>query len=175
VYIGLSGRHDFAKRKTDLDQRAKVKADIVGYTAEYSAAVRSWINSAETFFALCRNREFPPPEDIVDSWQRAGIASYILLADRKPAAYGELWDRPQKMAVEIAHLLVDPARRGIGLGTKMLTLLYERAAGRKAVSQVLLNLYVVDEDILSCYLRAGFEILGTSEHMAGLRLVRLVK
>ena len=70
-----------------------IKADIIPYAEEYAQVVRSWIDSDETLFNVCRGKEFPPAEDIIDGWQREDVTSYILLADRKPVAYGELWAR----------------------------------------------------------------------------------
>ena len=158
-----------------MSESIQVKADIIGYTCEYSSTVRSWIESEETYHSLCRARGFPPPENVVETWQRPGVSSYLLLSDRKPVAYGELWDKPQSMAVEVAHLLVDPARRSLGYGTKMLQLLFDRAAGRRGVSQVLINLFGGTEEALNCYLKAGFELTGTSPHAEGLKMVRIVE
>ena len=103
-----------------MTEPTRVKADIVPYTAEYSQVVRSWIDSEETYLHLCRSREFPPADDIVDSWQRQKVASYLLFSEGMPVAYGEIWDRRVERAVEIAHLIVDNTRRSRGYGTKML-------------------------------------------------------
>lgn len=157
------------------ERTSQAKADIVGYTKENSLAVRSWIDSEETWQALSPGREFPPPENVVDSWQSAKVSSYVLMSANKIVAYGELWDKPQRLAVEISHLLVDPFKRGEGYGTKMLELLFQRASRRQGVSQVLINLLGEDQDILSCYLKAGFEIVGTTSHTTGLRLTRVVE
>jgi ribosomal protein S18 acetylase RimI-like enzyme len=157
------------------EEPTRIKADIVPYSAEYSSLVRSWIESPETYKNVCRGQEFPPPEDIVDSWQRQGVSSFTLFSQRRPVAYGELWPRPLEMAVEIAHLLVDPYKRSQGYGSKMLELLYQRAAQRRGVAKVVLNLYGDDEVALGCYLKAGFELVGTSSYTVGLRMVRMVR
>lgn len=151
------------------------KADLIPYSEEYAQQVRSWIESEETYFFVCRGREFPPPEEIIDSWQRPDVTSFLLFADRRPVAYGELWSRPNERAVEIAHLLVDPHHRSQGYGVKMLQLLYQRAAERKNVVKVLINLYSDNEIALACYLKAGFEIIGTATHTMGLKMIRIVK
>ncbi len=158
-----------------LNEYTRVKADLVPYTAEYSRVVLSWIDSEETYRNLCRATEFPPPEDLVDSWQREGISSYLLFSEGKPVAYGELWEKPLETAIEIAHLIVDPYKRSRGFGTKMLKLLYERAAQRPNVVKVILNLFNSDEIALGCYLKAGFELVGITSYAAGLRMVRMVK
>lgn len=157
------------------ERTSQAKADIVGYTEENSLAVRSWINSEETWEALAPGREYPPPENVVESWQTTKVSSYLLMSANKIVAYGELCDKPQRLAVEISHLLVDPFERGKGFGTKMVELLYHRAARRPGVSQVLINLLGESQEELGCYVNAGFEIVGTTSHTTGLRLIRVVE
>ena len=152
-----------------------VKADIVRYTEEYSEVVRCWIDSEETYFTVCRGKDFPPPEDVVDSWQREGVSSFLLFANRQPVAYGELWPRPAERAVEINHVIVDQYKRLQGYGTKTLQLLYERAAERPHIIKVVINLYGDSQAALGCYVKAGFELYGTSPHTMGLRMMRMVK
>lgn len=158
-----------------MTEPTSARADLIPYSEEYSQLVRSWIESEETYFLVCRGREFPPPEDIVEGWQRPDVTAYLLFADRRPVAYGELWNRPNERAVELAHLLVDPYKRSSGYGTKMVGLLYERAAERKSVVKVLINLYSDSEVALGCYLKAGFELIGTATHTLGLKMIRVVK
>jgi ribosomal protein S18 acetylase RimI-like enzyme len=158
-----------------MEEPTQVKADLVPYTSEYAGVVRSWIECEETYRLVCRGTEFPPPDDIVESWQRKGVTSYLMISDRKPVAYGELWDRKAEHAVEIAHVIVDTYQRSKGYGTKLLELLFSRAAGRPGVRKVLINLYSDSAEILGCYLKAGFEIAGTATHIEGLKLARLVE
>jgi len=158
-----------------MSDPTRIKADIIPYNPEYAQIVRSWIESEETYKNLCRGQDFPPPEDIVDGWQRPDVTAYLLFSEHKPIAYGELWNRPIENAVEIAHLLVDPYKRSRGYGTKMLNLLYEAAAQRPDIIKVILNLYGDSEEILGCFVKAGFELAGTTVHTMGLRMVRLVE
>lgn len=158
-----------------MDDPTRVKADIIPYLPEYARTVYSWIDSEETYRNVCRGSEFPPPDDLIDSWQRNGMSAYLLSSHGKPTAYAEIWNRPLDVAVELAHLLVDPARRSQGFGTKMLELLYQRAAQRDNVAKVLINLYGESEEVLGCYLKAGFELLGTTTYTTGLKLIRSVE
>ena len=158
-----------------MSEPTRVKADLIPYTPDFSSVVRSWIESPETFANVCRGRtDFPPAEDIVDTWQRDGVTSYLLTVDRKPVAYGELWARPTELAVEITHLMVDPFKRSSGYGTHMLKLLFERASERNAVHKVIIFLTGENEEALGCYLKSGFELVGTTQAVAGLKMVRYV-
>ena len=158
-----------------MDEPIKVKADLIPYAHEYASDVLSWIDSEEVYKDVCRGQDWPPPKDLVESWQRKNVVSYLLFSERQPVAYGELWNRPLEMAVEVAHLIVAPAKRSMGYGTKMLEELYNRAAARPDVAKVLLNLYSENEVALSCYLKAGFELIGTSSYITGLKMVRMVE
>lgn len=173
-FLYISINLSYATNKLMSDP-ARVKADIVPYTAEYSRVVRSWVDSEETYLNVSRGTGFPPPDDVVDSWQRDGVSSYLLFTEGKPVAYGELWIRKLERTVEIVHLIVDQYRRSRGYGTKMLELLFNRAASRPDVSTVLVNLSADASDALGCYLKAGFELAGTSAHVEGLRMMRLVQ
>lgn len=157
-----------------MTERTRVKADIVPFSLEYAQVVRSWIDTEETYKNVCRGKDFPPPDDLVESWQRDSVSSYILLWNRKPVAYGELFNRPLEMAVEITHLIVDRFQRSEGYGVKMLDLLYNRAAGRPNVAKVVLNMYGDCEVTLGCYLKAGFIIEATSSYTVGFRMARMV-
>ena len=158
-----------------MTEPTRVKADIIPSLPQYSGLVRSWIDSEETYRNVCRGTDFPPPDDIVDSWQHKAVTSYLLSSEGTLVAYGELWDRKMERAVEIAHLLVDRYRRSQGCGTKMLELLYNRASARTGITRVLINLYVESEEALGCFLKAGFELVGTARHVQGLQMVRTVR
>ena len=157
-----------------MNEPTRVKADIVPYSREYERDVLSWIECEETLNALTKGKEFPPQDDLIESWQRKGVQSYLLFSSGKPVAYAELWERPAEMAREIAHLLVAPSQRSRGYGVKMLQLLFERASQLPDVAKVVLNLYSEDEVALGCYLKAGFELAGASSYTMGLRMVRMV-
>lgn len=158
-----------------MDDSTQVKADLVPYTAEYAGIIRSWIECEETYRLVCRGTNFPPQEDLVESWQRKGVSSFIMISNSKPIAYGELWDRRTENGVEIAHVIVDTYKRSRGYGTKLVELLYNRAASRPDVSRVMINLYHDSAEVLGCYLKAGFELAGTATHIEGLKLVRPVR
>lgn len=157
-----------------LSDQAEIKADIVPYTDEYADYIRKWIDTPETFRFVCRGKDFPPPENIVKSWQRDSVTSFILIESRKPVAYGELWKREDETAVEIAHVLVDQYKRSMGYGTKMVELLYNRASSRSDITKIIINLYQDNPIALGCFMKAGFEISSTTSYTTGLRMVKYI-
>jgi len=157
-----------------VDEPTQAKADLIPNAGDYDDVVRSWIESEETLAFVCRQKKYPPEENIVKTWQRQGVVSYLLFSEGKPVAYGELWNRPMEMAVEIAHVLLDPYKRSRGFGTKIVTLLYNRAAARTDIAKVIVNIYGENEIALGCFIKAGFELVSRTPIDSGLRMVRMV-
>ncbi len=157
-----------------MNEPEPVKADLIPYTPEYLQEVRSWIDSRETYYNLSRSKDFPPPADVIRLWQREDVSSYLLYTGNHPVAYGELWHRPQEMAIEIAHILVKPILRWQGYGTTMVRLLFERASTKPEIAKVVINLPVDNPEYLSCCTNAGFELVGTPAGVSGLRMIRVV-
>jgi [ribosomal protein S18]-alanine N-acetyltransferase len=46
---------------------------------------------------------------------------------RRPAGYGDVWADPVEHEAELARIVVDPARRGAGLGRRLVSLLADEA------------------------------------------------
>lgn len=158
-----------------MDKQARINADIIPYTQEYARTVLSWIESEDTLYSVCRSKNYPPPDNLIESWQRKDVTSYLLSTHGKIVAYGELWNRPLELAVEIAHLIVDPYKRDEGWGSLMLDLLFSRAAARPNVAKVVIHLFNEDPEALGCFVKAGFELQGTTTYTQGLKLIRLVE
>lgn len=155
-----------------MTEPTHAQADLVPFTGEYAPRVMLWVDSEETYRNLCGEMPYPPNEDLVETWQRPDVTSFLLFANHQPVAYAELWDVAIEKGVEVVHLVVDPARRGRGYGTLMLNLLAERAASRRGVRIAIVNFFHGDETVLGCYLKAGFELVGTQPVGDGLRMER---
>ena len=152
-----------------------IKADLVPFNLHFDALVLSWIDSEKCYYDLCLGKGFPPPIDLVDSWQKEGVKSYLMYAQGEPVSYGEFWERPFELAVEIAHLLVDPAKRSQGYGTRMVELMFDKACERTDIASVHLNLFVQSKAALNCYLKAGFELVSAANYATGLKMIRMLK
>lgn len=158
-----------------MSDQTRSKADIVKYTSEYAHAVRSWIDSEDTAASLEVLSEYPPTDDIVDTWQEEHMSSYLLLSANGPVAYAELWDRPAELAIEVRRLLVAPKYRDNGFGCKMLSLLHEIVSRRKDVAKVFITVDWDNRSALGCYLKSGFTVAGTTHDRPGLYLTRIVE
>lgn len=158
-----------------MDQQKTIKADLIPFSDTYSELVRSWIDSEDCYYSLCLGKGYPPPPDIIDSWQKDGVKSYLMYLENKPVAYAEFWEKPFDLAVEISHLLVDNSRRSKGYGTRMLQLMFDKATERNDIASVHLNLFVQNKAALNCYLKAGFELVGAANYATGLKMIRMLK
>lgn len=148
-------------------------ADIIPYTDHHAALVRSWIDSERTWRHLGGRGPWPPSDDLISGRQLNDMKAFLLLAQREPVAYAELWPRRAQLALEVRFLLVAPKRRNQGMGSRMLGLLWEEAGQRRGVARVILRLDDGDRSVLGCYLRAGFQISSTSAE-AGLLLEKMI-
>lgn len=158
-----------------MSDQSRVKADIVPYTADYARTVHSWIDSRETAANLELTVDYPPGDDVIETWQEENMVSYLLMSGAGPVAYGELWYRPAELAMQVRRLLVAPRYRDNGFGCKMLLLLCEIAGRRKEVAKVYLTVNWDNRTALGCYLKAGFTVAGTTHDKPGLYLTRLVE
>jgi [ribosomal protein S18]-alanine N-acetyltransferase len=98
---------------------------------------------------------------LFEEWQtEADSDAYLLMEGDLPVAYGELWNEPGK--AELAHLMVDPARQGQGLGV---TLVHELSAlaAKDRPTQVFLRVQPDNAVAIRCYLRAGYERMSPEE------------
>lgn len=153
----------------------EIKADLIPYADEYAELIHTWIDSEETFRFVTRGVGYPPSAEVVKTWQRDEISSYILFSNRKPIAYGELWTRSNELAIEIAHLIVDPIHRGEGYGVKFINLLYDRVVAKGNIIKVTAVVHHDNDLALNCFIKAGFELAGTTKFTKSLKMIKLIK
>lgn len=98
-------------------------------------------------------------EGTVDAFARwhaeTGVHPFVLLVDAVPSGYGELWEDPEADEVELARVIVDPARRGHGLGRTLVTLLAARARGL-GYQSIWVRVVPTNPAAIACYRAAGF-------------------
>lgn len=75
-----------------------------------------------------------------------------------PAAYGEVWADADEREVELARILVDPARRRRGLGARVVAALLERAVGF-GYPDAFVRVVPDNDAAIRLYERAGFRRL----------------
>lgn len=83
----------------------------------------------------------------------------------KPVAYGELnVMASRRKEYWLGHLIVDPRKRGGGLGVRLTRLLLERAFLRYVARRVSLVVFPENETAIRCYTKAGLHAEGFETH-----------
>ena len=80
-------------------------------------------------------------------------------------AYGEIWEDPDESEAELARLIVDPSKRGRGVGRRLATALADEAL-RLGWSDIWLRVVPDNEPALRAYAAAGFVRATTAEEGA---------
>ena len=134
-----------------------VSPPAVSPQPSHAATVAGWSRSAEEAAAWVSLPEHPFPAAVVASWwEEPGVHARVLLdPDGAPVAYGEVWDDEEEDEVELARLIVDPARRRGGVGRLLVRELLAVAAGTGRAS-CFLRVAPGNAPALALYRAAGF-------------------
>ncbi|MDD9939230.1 MAG: GNAT family N-acetyltransferase [Myxococcales bacterium] len=85
----------------------------------------------------------------------ASISLHLLLEDGVAVAYGELWRETDPAEVELARILVDPARRRRGLASALIRELVAEAL-RGGTVPIWVRVLPDNTAALACYSKLGF-------------------
>jgi [ribosomal protein S18]-alanine N-acetyltransferase len=120
--------------------------------------VAGWSRSVEEARRWCSIAEHPfPAERVRGWWEDADVRPWLLVErpDGQPVGYGELWLDEEEDEVELARLIVDPARRRSGLGRALVAELVA-AAEATGLSGFLLRVAPDNTAAIALYQAAGF-------------------
>lgn len=126
--------------------------------AEHVPRIATWSRSAEEARRWCSRAEHPfPPQQILRWWSADDVQAWILVDDDEPSpiAYGELWLDGDEAEVELARVIVDPERRGSGVGRRLVHELVH-AARSTGLGACLLRVAPDNTAALRLYRSAGF-------------------
>lgn len=132
----------------------------------YGALVASWVRDDRELYWLAPRTPPPLTEAKVHGWRKEGRRPLMLRdADDAVIAYAELnlLDRT-KQEYWIGHVLVDPARRGRGVGTLLTRILIARAANDLNAKLVSLVVFPENEAAIRSYRAAGMHESGRETH-----------
>jgi aminoglycoside 6'-N-acetyltransferase len=142
-----------------IDDRAHVvyrvdrpAVTLTGFGPADSGTVAGWARTPAEARLWC-SRETVVAADVT-AWSAAGdVSAYALREAGALVGYGEVWVDDEEREAELARLIVDPDRRGRGLGRTLVRLLLERA--RLAYPDVFLRVHPANAAALRCYVAAG--------------------
>ena len=126
--------------------------DLVEFDVTLAGSVAGWPVSAEEAVRWCGRADLTP--EVVAGWGAgADVRAFTLMDAGAPVGYGELWLDEDE--VELARLIVPPARRGQGVGRRLVEALTEIA--RQHADLVFLRVHPDNAAAVRVYRAAGFE------------------
>lgn len=129
-------------------------------TVRNAAEIAGWSGSIQEAGYWCASAHPFPATAITAWWADEDVRPCLLLdPSGEPVAYGELWVDDNE--VELARLMVDPERRGEGIGRRMIGAMLElaRAEGH---SNCIIRVAPGNEDALGAFRLWGFRDIDES-------------
>jgi RimJ/RimL family protein N-acetyltransferase len=125
--------------------------------------VLSWVRTYEEREAWASITDPQPDASIFDRWHAdEDVHAFGFFDDDRLVGYGEIWEDRDEHEAELARLIVDPARRGDGVGRSLALALSERA---RELGYDDVWVRVVPENVaaIKAYAAAGFARTTTEE------------
>lgn len=133
------------------------------FDARVAPVVARWSTEREATLMWCSLPEVTG--DVVAAWSESpSVEAYVLCDDGAVVGYGEIWIDAGENEVELAHLIVDPARRNRGLGRQLVAGLVEQAQRHYPV--VAMRVHSQNEAAIRTYVAAGFRRASQVEEQA---------
>ena len=133
--------------------------EVVPFNASFAPLVAAWATSADELDRWASRRDHPLDPEAFSAWNEdPDVGAWMVLDDGELAAYGEVWRDPIEQEAELARLIVDPARRGRGLGVALVRELSASAVSAVSAGFDDVWVRVVPDNpaAIACYRRAGF-------------------
>ena len=141
------------------------KESLEPFHQDHGPVVAAWPQSRAEIEAWCGLDQELLSGDQVVAWAAASDVRAFVFTDRTELlGYGELWIDDEAGEVELAHLIIDPAKRNRSFGQKMVGLLV--SAARRHHRLVVLRVRAENRPAIACYQRAGFRPASSEEEAA---------
>ncbi|MGB0714340.1 MAG: GNAT family N-acetyltransferase [Phycisphaerae bacterium] len=139
---------------------------LVPYSREHAAVIASWVGSAQELFHLAPSTEPPLTAHKVRNWPRpGGVAMTYCDSHGEPTAYGEINPmRNDALHYWLGHIIVAPALRGAGLGSRFMSALFDVAYTDLSARRISLVVFPENMAACRCYERVGMSCCGEEFH-----------
>lgn len=160
--------------KTVADTAQQTRLRLVRFEPAQAPRVASWVRSDDELFWLAPGTQPPITAEKVLNWtRRSGNAYAFTHRGSAPVGYGELNPlRRDPRDLWIGHVIIDPARRGQGLGRALTDALIHRAFKIEGAHRLTLVVFPENAAAVQCYRSAGFRLRGTEHQVFGPRRLR---
>ena len=127
-----------------------------------AAGVAALIRTPGDLAQVSPDESFPLSAETVRHWIENRRCGYVLEQRGRVVGYAELVDDARSSdRVWIGHMMVAPARRGVGLGKTLVRALLEVAEGERGVREVAISAFADNTRALQCYRGCRFVDRGT--------------
>jgi RimJ/RimL family protein N-acetyltransferase len=113
----------------------------------------------------------PITPDSVIGWKKAGGRPLVCCSgdsESRPIAYAELNPmRNEPAHWWLGHVVVDPNRRGCGVGREFLRMLVDHASKQLGASRLSLIVFPENQAAIRCYQAVGFQVVCEEFHQFG--------
>ena len=127
--------------------------------------ISTWTTSADEVNAWSSRFDDHVPPEVIAAWSEPDdVEAYVGIVNATVIAYGELWLDPDEGEVELARLLLEPTRRGRGLGRDLARSLVDLAKQtHPELPHVILRVRPDNSVARRAYAGAGFVELDPAE------------
>lgn len=135
---------------------------LVHFNPIHAGEVLAWPQS-EQELSFWASLDKQPDASVFSDWHAdEDVSGFVLLEEGGLLAYGEIWREPGERSVELARILVSPARRRSGVGSRLVSLLIEHA-GVAELDAFWVRVVPENQAALGCYASLGFVPASASE------------
>lgn len=131
---------------------------IVPFEAAHARRVAAWPRDATEAQAWAGGATaFPFQPEQFEGWHEDQDAHpFLAIEADEPSAYGELWVDQVEQEIELARIIVDPAKRSRGIGRSFVAALVAECP-RHGFARLIMRVAPGNEAALRCYRAACFE------------------
>lgn len=127
--------------------------EMVPFEASMCGEIASWPIDPAECVAWC-SAGVVTGDDVVAWSNEPGTEAWAIVEQGVPVAFGEIWVDDEEHEVELAHLIVEPTRRGDGIGRSLVKMLTTR--GLEHHRLVVMRVRPENTAAERCYAAAGF-------------------
>ena len=126
------------------------------FRPEDGSAIVSFIRTADDAATWASLDDVPADAALLARWHEdADVHPFTFLVNGVLVGYGEVWVDRAENETELARIVIDPGRRGRGLGRQLTRLLAAEAA-RHGLAETWLRVVPENAAAIACYRAAGF-------------------
>ncbi len=146
------------------------------YLRHYHSAdfpfIQSWVTDERTYALWCAGH-MPVPltaeafdEKLQQGREQRNDEVFVFVDEQDhPVGFAACSVTSEKKRAHIKYVLIDPCRRGMGVGTRMMNMLLSHLFASEAVHFATLNVFDCNQSAIQCYQKAGFRITSNAPNV----------